>query len=180
MSCSDCNTHCEHCYISYKGNFQTEQLEEVIDNLLPKYNLKINGTEPLIHPEFLPFIKKINQKTVLTNGLVFKDNYDYIDQLKTYGIENIAISYHFELHDLISKVDKSYLENLFKIIIDKGLNVVIMTTLSSVNYKNLEEYCEFCKTNNIHSIRFTNYLRQGSAKNMNDKNILSQQQIMDV
>lgn len=177
MACADCNTKCEHCYISYKGNIDKKTLEEIIKNLKGRYQIKINGTEPLLHHEYLPSLKRLNQRTVMTNGLVFKNNYEYLDILKDMGIKNIAVSYHFELHNIISKVDKTYLESLFKEINKRGLTVTVMTTLSTTNYKNIEKYCEFCYKNNIRGIRFTNYLKQGNATNLDDNLVLSNHQI---
>ena len=62
MSCSDCNTKCKHCYISYKGNFSGEELYSLAKQLMTKHErIVINGTEPLIHPEFYDTYKLIYQ-----------------------------------------------------------------------------------------------------------------------
>ena len=50
----------------------------------------------------------------ITNGLVFYNNFDYIDKVKSYGIKELRISYHFDMHEIISPVPKKFLERLFK------------------------------------------------------------------
>ena len=134
-SCSDCNTKCKHCYVSYKGNFDGEKLIEVVKALSPRFEVRINGTEPLLHEEYLNALKIARQSLVLTNGKVFENNYDYISKLLDYNIKTIGISYHFDIHDSISMISKDYLDGLFQEIIKRGLNVQIMTTLTSSNYK---------------------------------------------
>lgn len=91
MACSDCNIRCKHWYISYKGSFSGKELYELISNLIDIYKILINGTEPLIHKEFLPSYKLAGYKSPITNGLVFKDNLNYLDELKENGINEIRI-----------------------------------------------------------------------------------------
>lgn len=173
LTCSNCNVNCKHCYISFNGNFSKEKLDEIVDKLSQKFEVIINGSEPLLHREYLDCFKKTKQELVLTNGLVFKDNYDYIDELKNYGITRIGISYHFDFHDDVSPVKKEYLDKLFKIIIDKGLDVQIMTTITSQNYRKIEEYCKYCEDMGIRFIRFTNLIVQGRASELDKKLIMS-------
>lgn len=179
MSCSDCNIHCKHCYISYGGNFSADALCDIIMKLKPKYEIMINGTEPLLHKDFLDAYALAGYKSPITNGLVFKDNYDYISTLKEHGIEELRISYHFDLHDSISQVEKSYLEQLFKEIRKRGLKLCIMCSLTSQNYKLIPQYCKKALALGATAIKFTNFLSQGRAKNMDSHLILNDEQIAD-
>ena len=176
MSCSNCNTKCKHCYISYKGSFKEDELLNIVRILKEKYEIKINGTEPLLTPGYLKSFKEAKEDKVLTNGLVFKDNYDYLDNIRNAGIKRVCISYHFELHDLISMVDKEYLRNLFPIVRKHGLNLEIMTTISSMNYNKVLEYCKKAVEMGANYIHFTNYMVQGNAKNIADGLVLSEEQ----
>ncbi len=173
LTCSDCNVKCKHCYISFNGCFTGEDLLEVVNNLFPRFQIRINGTEPLLHKDFLPAIKASHQKLILTNGLVFKNDYDYISVLKEHGLKTLGISYHFDIHDSISVVSKDYLDKLFEEIIRRGLNVQVMTTITSTNYQKVSKYCEYCYNNGIKKIRFTNFLRQGNANRLDDQLVLS-------
>jgi len=176
MSCSNCNTRCKHCYISYKGSFDPEELYNIVKILKKKYDIKINGTEPLLTPEYLKSFKEANEDKILTNGLVFKDNYDYLNEVREAGIKRVCISYHFELHDLISMVDKEYLRKLFPIVREYGLNAEVMTTISSMNYNKVLEYCKKAKEMGANYIHFTNYMIQGNAKNIDDGLVMSNEQ----
>lgn len=176
LSCSTCNIRCKHCYISYEGDFSREKLLEVVSALKDKHEVRINGTEVLLHKEYLDAIKMAGQRMVLTNGLVFANNYEYIDEIKTYGIKTIGISYHFDFHDEVSIVKKAYLDKLFKEIISRGLDVQIMTTLSSTNYDKILEYCKHCVDNHIRKIRFTNFMLQGNATSLEENLILDDDQ----
>lgn len=176
MTCSDCNTRCEHCYITYKGNFSKEQLNELVKCFADRFEIRINGTEPLLHKEYLEALKMAGQTKILTNGLVFKNNFEYIDELKEVGIKTIGISYHFDIHDSVSHISKEYLDHLFNVLICKGLNVQVMTTITSTNYKLVPQYCNYCYNNGIQRIRFTNFMRQGNGKNLDDYLVLSDDQ----
>lgn len=176
LSCSNCNANCRHCYISFKGNYTRELLTEVVNSLIQKYEVRINGTEPLLHREYLECIKKTMQHLVLTNGLVFRNNLDYIDELKDYDIDTIGISYHFDFHDDISPVSKLYLEDLFREIIKRGVNVQVMTTITSSNYDKVLDYCKWCHDMGIQKIRFTNFMLQGHAVDLDRDLVLSDEQ----
>ena len=171
MSCSNCNTKCKHCYISYKGSFTPESLYETVKTLKKKYKVRINGTEPLLTPGYLKSFKEAEEEMVLTNGLVFKNNEKYLKDIKDAGIKRVCMSYHFELHELISFVDKKYVERLIPIVRSYGLNCEIMTTISSVNYNKVLEYCEKAVSMGANFIHFTNYMLQGNAKT-GDKNLV--------
>lgn len=172
LSCSNCNANCKHCYISFNGNFSAQQLTEVVNNLIERHEVRINGTEPLLHKEYLEALKKTRQQLILTNGLVFRNNYEYISELLNYNINTIGISYHFDIHDSISPVNREYLDVLFQEIIKRGLEVQIMTTITSQNYQNILKYCEYCYNHNIRKIRFTNFINQGNATKLDENLIL--------
>lgn len=174
MACSNCNTSCKHCYISYKGSFSPDELYEIVRKLKNKYEIKINGTEPLLTPGYLKSFKEANEDKVLTNGLVFKNNYDYLNDIKETSIKRVCVSYHFDLHDLISSVSKEYLRKIFPIIRSYGLNLEIMTTISSMNYNKVLKYCDEAIKMGANYIHFTNYMVQGNAKNIDDSLILSE------
>jgi hypothetical protein len=117
-----------------------------------------------MHREYLQTLAKVKQYSVMTNGLIFKNNIEYIEDIKAAGIKEIAISYHFDLHEEISSVPKEFLIELFQILIDRGLRVRINCSLSKRNFRQLREYCAFCVDHGIQKIRFTNFLNQGEAR----------------
>lgn len=179
MSCSNCNMKCKHCYISYTGNFKGEELLNMVNTLSKKYNVTINGTEPLLHRDYLESIKVASETIPITNGWVFKDNFGYLDTLKEYGVKELKVSYHFDLHKIISPVPMDYLQELFKEITKRGIKLTIMCSLSAKNYKNIPEYCEQAIKLGASSIKFTNFISQGSARELDKDLILTQQDLND-
>lgn len=177
MSCSKCNVACKHCYISYKDNFTAEELKEITLNLGKKYGVMINGAEPLVDLKYLESYPGIQQERILTNGLVLIKEYNKVtEELRKHGINSISISYHFDIHDIISKVDKKDLELLFrKLNLDK-FNTRVMTTITADNYRNIEEYCRRAYEMGANAIRFTNFVHQGSAQQMDRRLILTEEQ----
>lgn len=175
MSCTKCNANCKHCYLSYEGNLTGDELYDMTHKLNDRYDLMINGSEPLMNREYLKSYKLSKYSSPITNGLVFYNNYDYIDELKEVGITNLRISYHFDMHEKISPVPKAFLEELFKEIKKRGVNLTIMCSLSKLSYKNIEEYCKKAKEFGADAIKFTNFISQGKAKDMDKELFLDKE-----
>lgn len=177
MSCSRCNVSCEHCYVSYGGNRGSKELIQMTRELSKQYNVMLNGTEPLMNLEYLEAYQENSQDYILTNGLLLIKQYSIItDELKKHGIDKVSVSYHFDIHDIVSKIDKKEIEELFrKLNLDK-FNARILTTISSQNYKNILEYCEKALDIGANAIKFTNFIKQGHATKMDDNFILTQEQ----
>lgn len=178
MSCSDCNVNCKHCYISYTGNFSAENLLSTVLHLKKKYIVRINGSEPLIHPQYIASFKAIGQYGPLTNGLIFQNNFTYLKEIKEAGMSEIHISYHFDIHDKVSSVDKEYLECLFEEIRKHGLKLIIMCTLSKENYERIEYYCQEAVRLGAKGIKFTNLLKQGNAQSIKSISTLSKDDLI--
>lgn len=123
MSCSKCNFKCSHCYIGYDSDFDSDELYNLVDQLRKKYKVKINGTEPLLNKNYLKSFDLAGEDIILTNGLVFKNNLSYIDEIAKTSIKRICISYHFGIHDLISKVSRSFIETLIPEVRKRGLDL---------------------------------------------------------
>jgi MoaA/NifB/PqqE/SkfB family radical SAM enzyme len=177
MACSSCNANCSHCYISYKGNRNPNELLEIVRKFKNKYSININGAEVLINPEYLKSYKEIRQPFVLSNGKVFLTNKDIFDKLHENDIKSVSLSYHFGIHDDISPVTTKDLDNIINIIKNNGLDFRLLTTITSKNYNQLSYMCERAKELGARGIKFTNFMRQGNAKNMSNDEILSKEQI---
>jgi MoaA/NifB/PqqE/SkfB family radical SAM enzyme len=179
MCCSKCNVQCSHCYIEYDGNLSYGELSDMIDNLSDKYNLSLNGSELLLNHEYLSLFKKINQDRVLTNGLILHNNEKILDDLEESGVHWVCMSYHFSLHNLISPIDKSIVLNNIKQLKQKGFNVEIMTTISNINYKEVEVMVKEAIELEVDCIRFTNLFNEGKAVSLDNEYILTDSQIND-
>lgn len=181
MCCSDCNVQCHHCYISYEGNFLGHELYKCAKKLKESgYQVALNGSELLLHEDYLPIFTLLRQSRVMTNGLVFRNNFSYFDKLKNYGIVKFNLSYHFDLHDMISPIPKEFLKQLISEIKSRGLDFTINCTISTINKDNIEDYCREAYTLGASRIRFTNLLNQGEAFALNRELFLNEQQIIKV
>ena len=178
MTCSNCNTKCKHCYISYEGNMTEEQVHMLIEGFSNKYNTSINGTEVILHPEFFKFFGKIGQTRIMTNGLEIIKNPEVLSNLKTSGIEIISISYHIGIHDNISAVNKKMIMKVINLAKEYDMKVRLMVTINRYNYRNVKEICAKAVEMGANSIRFTNYLKMGNAENLPD-DYLSNSQIVE-
>lgn len=172
MCCSSCNTKCNHCYINYTGNINENDLFEMVELLSKKYSVSLNGTELLLNKGYLKSLVYINQDRVLTNGLVIYNNPQLLLELRESGIEWICMSYHFDLHSIVSSVDSKIVFQNIKMIKELGMKLEIMTTISKSNFSKILSIVEQAISMNVDCIRFTNYFTSGNAKKLNSDNFL--------
>jgi len=171
MSCSDCNTRCKHCYISYSSNFDKDTLFDLASTCTAKYNTSINGSELLIHPEYFDTIQMVGQTRIMTNGIEIVRNPEIMNKLREMGIKIISISYHMGIHEEISSVRKELVYKVISIAKQYSMKVRIMVTIDRDNYMLVEEMCKMAIELGANSIRFTNYLMSGNALEMPDKTL---------
>lgn len=180
MSCSNCNIKCKHCYISYKGNFEAEDLYKMCEDMSQKYKILINGTEVILHPEYFKCFKdfKLENHRIMTNGIEILRNEDVLDKLKESGIEKVSVSYHFGIQSKISVITEEQLKEIIRLAKKHGFGVQIMVSLNKDNYKDLLKMCNEAEKLGAYSIRFTNFLKMGEANNMEDV-YLGQEELQD-
>lgn len=102
-------------------NLDSSILFEVASRLFSRHEIRINGSEPLLHSDFLKTVARVKQYSIMTNGLVFINNYDYIEEEKATGIQELAISYHFDMHMMkfpvfLKVISKIYLRRFYDVI----------------------------------------------------------------
>lgn len=176
MSCSNCNTNCKHCYVSYKGNFKGDELYQLCEQLKEKYELNINGTEVLLHKDYFPVYNLIGQKRLLSNGIVINKDESIIELIKESSIEMVAMSYHFIIHKNISNVSQEMLKNNIKKLQENGIKVELMCTVTKSNYDKILEICKDVVDMGVKKVRFINFLNTGNAINLDNSNILTEDQ----
>lgn len=177
MCCSKCNVKCQHCYIEYTGNISSDKLEEIVMRLKEKYEVSLNGTEILLNPEYLKILKILEQDRVLTNGIIIHNNDKLLDEMKENNIEWVCMSYHFDFHNLISPVDKEIIHDNIRKLKEKGFNVELMATISTINYGKVEEMVNKAIALGADCLRFTNLFNEGRTTNLDNKLLLNDEQI---
>lgn len=178
MLCSTCNTNCKHCYISYKNNFDEKTLDEIISNFKGK-KISLNGTEPLMFPEYLKYFKKVGQDFVYTNSKIITSDPQIFEKLKQNGITKVCMSYHYNLQHLVSDVSLEQVEKAIQLCQKNQIKVRILCSVTTTNYQQLDELCEKAVEMGVKEIQLTNFIVQGNAiKNNLSYLALSDEQIL--
>lgn len=176
MSCSDCNTRCKHCYVSYKGNIDGDVLYDMCNKLKDKYQLNINGTEVLLYRDYFKTYDLIGQKRLLSNGIIINKDDSIIEDIKNSSIEMVAMSYHFIIHEDISSVSQKMLRDNILKLQENGIKVELMCTITKDNYDKVLQICENVVNMGVKKIRFINFLNTGNAIDLDNSNILNDKQ----
>ena len=172
MCCSKCNNKCSHCYINYKGDIDPDELLSIVKKLKKKYQIKLNGTEPLLNERYLESFKEAEEEIVLTNGLIFKNNLQLVDKIIDAGLKRICMSYHFTFQESISKVKTSYLDEIIPKIREKGIDLELMCTISSTNYDKIIYFCDKAVELGANYIYFIEYMQNERVYNKDDDKFL--------
>lgn len=180
MATSRCNMNCKHCYISYNGSREPQELLSLVRTLKNKYSLNINGAENLTELGYLDSYQEINQTWILTNGKILYENPEVIEYLLSKGIKSVSLSYHYKIQDSISGISLEKLNELLSKLNAMGMQYKFMTTITSQNYKYINEMCEDSYRLGAKGIKFTNYICQGNAQNLDESNILNDEQLKSV
>ena len=177
MTCSDCNTKCKHCYISYRGNFNANELYNICKHLSKKYWVQLNGTEILLHKDYFDSIQLVKQNFILTNGIQFQREPQIIKEIAKIGIKYVGISYHFGIHDDISSVDEKIIQDDIYRLKSEGIQPDMRVTITKENLKLVPDMCLRALELGVRRIKFTNYLRLGSAENLSSQQILMKEDL---
>jgi MoaA/NifB/PqqE/SkfB family radical SAM enzyme len=167
MACSKCNVACTHCYIGYKGNRDPHDLEELTQKFVDEgKHVRIDGAEVLTDLGYLKSYKIANQYWIMSNGLrIFKEP-EVIDIMKEYGIDTVYMSYHFGIQTTFNQITPSMLNEVIKMLREKDMKVVLMTTITNQNVNDISKMCDMAKALGATGIEFNKLFSQGRAKNL--------------
>ena len=156
--------------IIHKSNRNLKELIELVSNLKNKYELELNGTEALTDLEYLKTFKLAGQHFLLSNGKVIVDNPKTIDVLKENDINSVSLIYNFDEQDQFAAIPVEKLNEIINKLQENGIEVRLITTITSKNYNQIEEICKKSIDLGAKGIKFTNLVAQG--KNFNLYNYL--------
>ena len=152
---SKCNERCIHCYIPHKYKNQVMDTTMFLDLLNQCRDLKIqhitiSGGEPMLHPQFIPFLRKCREcdmsVNILSNLTLLDDN--IIDEMKRnplLGVQTSIYSINPAIHDAITMSKDSLhrtKEGLIKLV-EHGIPVQISCPIMKNNldcYKEIREW----------------------------------------
>ena len=173
---SKCNIKCEHCLVCYKGERDPEELLNIVRSLKNKYKVLLNGAEVLTNLGYLKSYKEVGQTWISTNGLALLKP-ETIIALKENNINSVSISYHFGIHDEISKVKQAILDEIINIVKNSGLNFRLMTTIDAENYQLIEYMCKAAHEMGARGIMFNNLISIGNGVNLDKSLLLTDEQL---
>lgn len=147
---SKCNERCIHCYIPHEDKISliTTSLFDKILNECKTLNVlhfTITGGEPMLHPCFCDFLRKLRIEnfavSVLSNLTLLSD--DIIQEMKLnplLGVQTSVYSMNQDIHDSITNVKGSLSKTLkaIEILKDNDIPVQISCPIMKQNYDSYE------------------------------------------
>lgn len=193
-----CNLGCDYCLneansYAYFDNYPVEGFEERLrQHDSPKVDLL--GGEPFSHPRFFDFVAAVAHagKTLVayTNGLAFADE-KVVERLKKEASSGLEVRMTFEgfeaedyEHFPVGRVRErklKALENLKKHNVSTVLGHTILTQESSTyGDRQLHQLIDYAQNNRfVRGLTFQGIAALGGSRNVNPKEILSVDQVMD-
>lgn len=167
-----CDQRCLHCYIDHKQQktmniancFKViEKIQAFCKDLKRDPLIVIAGGDPILHPHFDQLLVKIKELaipfSILGNPFHLTD--ETIEKLKDAGCLNYQMSLDGlqETHDKIRKPGSFVATvNAIRLLVKHGMKVSIMSTVSSMNYKEIPELMNFLfEKTKVNSFAFARY-----------------------
>jgi MoaA/NifB/PqqE/SkfB family radical SAM enzyme len=183
----ECNENCVFCVVKGTnvgkfGSMESSQVKSMIRNFVKSggKNIVFTGGEPTLRndlPEIIKYtegFKEIDNISIITNGVRLSDRQYFLkitasDKRK---ILNFSISFHSHKKKISEKLTQGY-ETYKKTIqgitnaVKSKYQVTIYQVITSINYKDLLEFCKFLnkKFPEIKNITLAYVFPQGNALN---------------
>ena len=180
---SMCNERCIHCYIPHENKTVQMSMEMFYDILeqckeMKVLHINISGGEPMIHPNFLDFIKKCHKYNFSVNVL---SNLTLLDEKIAFemhknpllGVQTSLYSMNKDVHDGITKMAGSYEKTINGIMLLKKYNIPLQISCPIMK-QNENEYDDVVKWGKINNINVgSDYVIIGrydsSTQNLNNR-----------
>jgi len=158
---SKCNERCVHCYIPHdnKINHIESDLFYSILEQCKKMNLlhvTISGGEPMMHNNFIDFLKKCNEYNFSVNVLsnLTLLNKDIIEEMKRNHLLSVQVSLYSmdsNIHDAITQVKGSYkkTKNAILKLKENDIPLQISCPIMKQNINCYNDVIDWGKTHNI-------------------------------
>lgn len=174
-----CNMNCIHCYNTKHLNnidIEFEKLKQVIDDAYKEglFSICLSGGETTISKDFLKIAKYIREKNIsleiYTNGLVFYNNEELIDEIANLYPSKVSLSLYSmkpEIHDKITQVSGSQKKILtvIKMLKEKNIRTEVKCFLTKYNYLEFVEVARFAEKNNINVMFDDKFFDNGVSDN---------------
>ena len=172
---SRCNLNCKHCInrnrLDSDADLTTEELIRVVDQLgqAKVFQVSLFGGEPLCHPDFSLLVEQLNKYPM---QLSLNTNATLIDRamakwLRKNKIRSTVVSFDGSTAEIMDRTrGKGTFEKNIKGIeslIAEGLPVLLSTTLTKINYKDIRAMVLLGRKLNAGNIRFNHVFFGGNA-----------------
>jgi MoaA/NifB/PqqE/SkfB family radical SAM enzyme len=168
-----CSLNCKHCSVT-KEDYKNPEIEKYEPTLKDMKSLGvdtiyISGGEPLLWKDIFDFIKLVKENGIMatlgTNGTEL--NQRNVEKLSVIGIDKIFLSldsHKEEVHNFLRGRDvfRRTLNGL-KLLNEHKIYTRIDCVLWKENYKNIEEFVNFCKDNGAEEVAFAWPMKIGNA-----------------
>lgn len=115
---SECNERCVHCYIPHENkvnNIEPDLFSNILDQCIKMnlLHLTLSGGEPMMHKNFIDFLKKCNEYNFSVNVLsnLTLLNKTIIEEMKRNALLSVQVSLYSmdaDIHDAITQVKGSF------------------------------------------------------------------------
>lgn len=181
---NQCNLNCKHCLASNTRNnkdLTTAELLDIISQIkeIKVFNVSIFGGEPLMREDFFVILEalvklRINLSLNTNGTLVTKD---VARRLSKYAIKNYTVSLDgscAEVQDPF-RGKGSFEKNISGIrnLIEEKCSVLISTTVTRFNYRDVENIALLSKTLGVNKVRFNDVVYIGNAACYHDSLVMT-------
>jgi radical SAM protein with 4Fe4S-binding SPASM domain len=181
-----CNLRCKHCYqdrFDKEKDITLDKIKEIVDKISlslydKKISVNITGGEPLLREDIFEILNYINEKenfkeiNIITNGTIINDEIiKNLNSIKKFKYLKVSLESHIiEKNDFIrGKGNFQEVINNIKCFREKSnKKILIMMTLSSLNYKDIVGFLEFSKNLNVDGVILERFVPLGRGKKIFD------------
>lgn len=173
-----CNLSCRHCLFSCSTASQKElpydDIETIVEEACSKgtKTFYLTGGEPLFHQDFhricqLIFEQKDTKLIILTNGILVKNNIDFLKSLPQHRLFlQISFEGNEFFHESIrGKGTYSKLIEALQLLDNTGIKTSLAMTVTNENCNEVAAAIQFAEKYKVENVHYLWLFQEGNAKN---------------